>query len=300
MWHGPDYRAHSQYVAPARARPELWRLIFGLSVILVALVVLGQMFANTVAAVAEIFGADPQHMLATDGKTPSGVLVILFGYGLIVPSVAAVLGLLHDRSMGTLFGPWRSLTGQFVVVLLALVALNVVIELLPPWGYGADLVGNLRFAPWIALLPLSLLAIFVQTSAEEILFRGYIQQQLAARFSSPLIWMVVPSVLFGLLHYDTASQGENALYISVWAVLFGLAAADLTARSGTLGPAIALHFVNNAMALLFVSLPDGWHGLSLYVTPFSAADTEVVRAWLWVDLGFLCTSWLAARLAIRR
>ena len=76
--------------------------------------------------------------------------------------------------------------------------------------------------------------------------------------------------------------------------------ADLTARAGTLGPAIAVHFVNNVTAILIVSMPDNLSGLALYLSPFSLADTEAVRAWLPVDFGFMLVSWLTARLAIRR
>ncbi|WP_338153259.1 CPBP family intramembrane glutamic endopeptidase [Pseudophaeobacter leonis] len=76
-----------------------------------------------------------------------------------------------------------------------------VILVLPPYDFGAPLVSNLGFWPWLGLLPLSLLAVLVQVSAEEVVFRGYLQQALAARFKSPVIWLVAPSALFGLAHY---------------------------------------------------------------------------------------------------
>ena len=75
--------------------------------------------------------------------------------------------------------------------------------------------------------------------------------------------------------------------------------ADLTARAGTLGPAIAVHLVNNASALIFVSLPDSLSGLSLYTVPYSMSDTEQLRAWLVVDFALMIVGWLAARVAIR-
>jgi uncharacterized protein len=153
---------------------------------------------------------------------------------------------------------------------------------------------------WLLLLPLSLLAVLVQVSAEEIVFRGYVQQQLAARFNSPLIWMVLPSALFALGHYLPAEAGENALMVALWAGVFGILMADLTARSGSLGPAIAVHLWNNVSAILIVSLPDDLSGLALYLTPFSMDDAAAIRTWLPVDFALMLVSWLAARLAIRR
>ena len=82
--------------------------------------------------------------------------------------------------------------------------------------------------------------------------------------------------------------------------LFGAAMADLTARAGNLGPAIAVHFVNNALALLVVALPDQLGGAALYLLPFGMSDVEVMRAWMPVDFVTTCLMWLVARLAIRR
>jgi membrane protease YdiL (CAAX protease family) len=140
----------------------------------------------------------------------------------------------------------------------------------------------------------------VQVASEEILFRGYIQQALAARFSSPLFWMLIPAVLFGFGHYLPGQAGGNAWMIALWATIFGVLMADLTARAGTLGPAIALHLVNNVTAILIVSVPDSLSGLSLATTPYSLSEAGDMRGWLLIDFALMFVSWLAARVAIRR
>jgi membrane protease YdiL (CAAX protease family) len=206
----------------------------------------------------------------------------------------------HDRHIGAVLGDWPLLVSQFRDVLILLILLNVAVWVLPPWDWGAPFVSNLSLSTWMMLLPISLLAVFVQISAEEVLFRGYLQQQLAARFSSPLVWMVLPAVVFGWGHYLPESDGVVAGPVALWAVVFGILMADLTARAGTLGPAIAVHLVNNVSAMMLVSLPDGFSGLALYLAPFSMEDTDMILAWLPVDFVFMIVSWLAARLAIRR
>lgn len=228
------------------------------------------------------------------------MLFLLASFGLMTISVIIALRVAHLRGIAEVLGPSALFKQQFSAVLVILVLVNVVVAVLPPWGMGGELEANTPPVRWIVVLPFALIAIMVQVSAEEILFRGYLQQQLAARFSSPLVWGVVPAVLFGLGHYMPNEAGDNAYLFIIWAVIFGLMMADLTARAGTLGPAIAVHFVNNTAALLFVSLPDGLSGLSLFVTSFDMADTEQVRAWLPVDFAMMVVSWLAARLALRR
>ena len=83
-------------------------------------------------------------------------------------------------------------------------------------------------------------------------------------------------------------------------MLFGLAAADLTARSGSLGPALALHFANNVSALMLTSMQDHWDGLALYVFPFGPEAVEAIRAMMPVEVLVILCSWLVARIAIRR
>ena len=299
MMRWPDYRPHANFVAPAQERPSIGLFLVGLCVAATAFIALNRLFFDFLYSVT----GDNSEQIYQDilnGATPFGMYVQLFTFGLITLSVALVVRLIHRRAVRTLLGPGRLFLNQFTLVCVMLILLTAVLYALPPWDMGESYAQNMALGAWLLLLPLSLLAVLVQSSAEEVLFRGYIQQQLAARFRSPLIWMLLPSVLFGLGHYMPATAGENALIIAVWAGLFGLMMADLTARSGTLGPAIALHFINNVSAVLIVSLPDGLAGLALYVAPFSLDNTELLRAWLPVDFMLMLVFWLAARLAIRR
>ena len=95
------------------------------------------------------------------------------------------------------------------------------VPLLPPLEIAAD--------PrlWLAFLPLALLGVLVQTGAEELVFRGYVQSHLAARFGAPLVYMTVPSLLFGLAHYNPGELGAN-----LWIVETGLAAGDKVTVDG--------------------------------------------------------------------
>jgi len=297
--HWPDYRAHQAFIAPARNRAEVWRLLVGLFLAALAMIAFNQLFFDVMYRLAgDQRGALYDQIIS--GTTPLAMYIQLFTFGFLILSVAITLRFLHHRPIRSLLGPLRPCLSQFAAVAVMLLAVGFAIFLLPPWDMGAEYLPNIALGVWVMLLPLSLLAVLVQVSAEELLFRGYVQQQLAARFRSPFVWMVLPSVLFSLGHYLPDTAGENALIIAVWAGLFGILMADLTARSGTLGPAIAVHFINNISAILIVSLPDNLSGLALYLTPFSLEDTAQLRAWLPVDFGLMVVFWLAARLAIRR
>jgi len=72
---------------------------------------------------------------------------------------------------------------------------------------------NLPLSQWLGLLPLTLAFLLIQVSAEELVFRGYLQSQLAALGLHRFVWIMIPSAIFGLLHYDPAVMGAAAPWI---------------------------------------------------------------------------------------
>ena len=288
------YGPHEHLVAPARASARLRRLAAGCVAICVIFVLFSLVFSSFQSALwSPEFGAEFQ-----TASTPASALVSLFFFGVLILSVWLTLWLFHSRSLLSLLGPLRPGLRQFRLSLLALVPIYAILMLLPaPADFEVSL--NMAFGLWLLLLPLGLIGLLIQVAAEEFLFRGYLQSQLAARFSTPLIWIGVPSALFALLHYDTGLAGDHAWMVVLWAGAFAAAAADLTARAGTLGPAIGLHLVNNFSAILIAAPEGNFDGLALYSYPFTLADLDVMAALMPVEMMLLLCSWLAIRLALR-
>lgn len=293
------YRSHEMLVAPARGTEQLWRLVMGVILIAGVVLLISQFVNQTLVTLlgnsgyASLIGAD-------GGSTPFAVLYLLTSFGFLTLGVVVALRVAHQRGFAALLGDWTLLRQQFVAVLSMMILINICIMLLPPWSGGLPIEPNIAPGTWAVLVPFALIAILVQVSAEEIVFRGYLQQQLAARFASPLIWLGVPSALFGIGHYMPQAAGENAFMLAVWAGCFGLVMADITARAGTLGPAIAIHLSHNAVAILFVSIQDELSGLALYTVTIDLADTDAVSGMFPIEFMMIFVSWLGARLAIRR
>lgn len=286
------------FIAPAQAYPELWRLLVGM-------VVLVSAYFLPLAIAFGAFG-----FLASSGQsnaafaelnamdTPKATLAVLFSFVAMVFAVWAAARLMQRRGLATLIGPWGQSLRNFARVSVYLLVFQAVLFVLPI--AQPPRIQSMALVQWLMLLPVTLVAVLIQTSAEELVFRGYLQQQLAARFASPLVWLVGPALLFGLVHYDPETMGDNTWKIVAWACVFGLAAGDLTARTGNLGAAIALHFVNNLGAIALVSLDGPLSGLALFKLPFDGADTQTMPALLWLDLVSILIAWLIARLALRR
>lgn len=286
------------FVAPARRAPALWRTLVG-AVLIVLLY--GGALAAALGALVLLFGRAEAYRLASehlDPTTPAGTLTLLATFAAMGAAPMIVVRRLHRRGVATLFGRAPRVLRDFVVcagVVGAFYALTVA-----AWSLVFDAVPSLAPATWLMLLPLTLLGLLVQTGAEELVFRGYLLQQLAARFRSPLVWLVVPSVLFGLVHYAPAVGGGNAWILVAGAALFGLFAADLTARSGSIGAAWGFHFANNVMALAVLATDGTITGVALYLTPYAADAEGPVRFALLVDYAMLAVAWALCRAVVRR
>ena len=259
----PAYAAHARFIEPARAVSDLRLLLIGVLVIEAAFqasVYLMEPFLMLVPLAA------PQEVL--EGTSARGLLIQLSSFAILGLAVVMVSRRMHGRGFASLIGPPRLAMRQLLKVSLVLGTLVLVIEFLPP---DFEMLAQTEMRPlpqWLAILPLALGALLIQTGAEELFYRGYVQQQLAARFSQTWVWMVLPSLLFAMAHYSPSSAPTEAAQYVIWSFLFGLAAADLTARSGTLGPAIAFHLVNNALAFLLYGEAGGFDsGLSLFLFP---------------------------------
>jgi len=284
------------YVMPACAEPALWRLL--LAVLLVMFVQAGVLAMILVAAYPvigplEYFGWVMK--LRAPGE-PAPALVLLFSFtGLFLGTLLAAAAL-HGRGPGSLIGPAGEAARAFLLTLAIAVpvyALSLGLGMLayPP-------VPNLDPALWLRLLPVALLLVLVQTSAEELFFRGYLAQQLAARFAARWLWMGLPAVLFASGHL---APGTGASWLTVGAALaFALIAADLTERTGNLGAAIALHFLNNTVAVLLVAVKGTITGLALYVTPFGLAEAGARPLPALVDVALLVLLWGVLRRVLPR
>ena len=290
----PEFNA---YIAPARLYPQIWRLILGILLILfVYLGFVALVFWGGFAYVTPFkFLSWANAVMTTQGGVPTLIMLFTFVGMALGPIIAAPA--CHMRGPGTLFGPFATtMRGFFTTATIVLLiyagyaAVTFYIE--PPQP-------NMPVNEWLGLLPYALPLVLIQTSAEELIFRGYLQQQLAARFKSRFFWMVLPSLLFASLHYDKSLEGNLWLVLGITFAI-ALIAADLTEKTGSLGAAIGLHFANNVFALLIISVQDTITGLSLYVTPYGKSDTSALPLEIGINLILLLVVWRILRVALDR
>jgi len=298
------YAAHASFIAPARHATQLWRVI--------AMIVGFEVIFNLSPAMfALILPSADLRAEFYEGVTAFGTLAQFACFGIAAMGLVLLLQLLHKRDFWSLVGPAEAARENLIRVTGLVAFWLLIVELLPPYIDTADLAYTRDFVLWLGLLPVAFLVLLIQVGTEELFFRGYLQQQFACLSRRRLAWMVVPSVMFGGLHYWNGNGAAEGIIWAIWATFLGMACADLTARTGNLGAAIGLHLANNAFALLIVAI-DGWpaSGVALFVYPYEdpalyAWGVEAVwTPWVMFQLVTMLLStwimWLAARIAVRR
>ena len=295
--HLMSYDPYEALIAPARAKASLLRLILGLVITaLLYMLLLSLSWQVLLSVMGEAWFE--QTLQVPGPSSPSQMFVMLGGFGLLTAAVSFTVWSLHHHSPLLLIGDFARARAQFFRTMIRLFALATVVAVIT--SNSSTVVQNLPLSQWLGLLPLSLAFLLIQVSAEELVFRGYLQSQLAALGLHRIVWIVIPSAIFGLLHYDPAVMGAAAPWMVLSTTLFGVIAADLTARSGTLGPAIAFHFVWNFYSIIFCGFSDYLGGLALFSYDFSITDEERLISLVPYDAAFLLLAYLTMRIALRR
>ena len=181
----------------------------------------------------------------------------------IFPAALLVLFLgmqfLHKRRFKTLITPqpkiaWRRmlLSGGLWFLISALSDVVTALWITPgnySWSFNP--------ASFIPFAILALILIPIQTSTEELVFRGYLMQAFSLLTKRPWIPLVLSAVLFASLH---SANPEIAAYGFGWMIPFylgmGLILGWITLYTGGLEASLGVHIANNLYAGLMVTFPS--------------------------------------------
>lgn len=202
-------------------------------------------------------------ILVTDLKTQKPTVpayqylavAILQFIGIII-GLWLVMKFLHERPFKTLITPFAEINWKRIAQSAGLwFGITIVVEILFYSLYPNMYSFSLKTDDFIPALVVGLIMIPIQSTAEELLFRGYLLQGIGMKN----IWVgvIITGVFFGLAHGlnpETEKVGF-ALGISYY-ISVGLFFALLAVFDKKLELPIGIHAANNVYAFLIVSYPD--------------------------------------------
>lgn len=278
-------------------RPKAWRWLAGTLFIIIAWQAVGLILT---IGTADFFDYDLESLFATDDATLAEVrklpawstaATVLISFVPLFLATLLAYRLFLRRNIRALFTSqdkysWRNTWIGFAVMSMILLILG-----------GSDLLLNSDSYTWSlqlsVFLPYLLIAFTllpIQTTAEELFFRGWLQQWLDNGRRS--IWFIcfAGGLLFAAPHmFNPEVSGNDLLLPLISYAATGFMLAWVSFRDKSLEIAIGAHFANNLLAALFISSTDSaLPSVSLFTTPevnwgFSAViSVLIVPIFIWL------------------
>jgi len=181
------------------------------------------------------------------------LMLIPFAVGLFV--TVLLIKALHKRSFsetvnGTKKVRWNRILTGFCIWLLLMFVYLVIYYIVNPENF----VVQFNIQTFIPLVFIAFIFIPLQITFEELLFRGYLAQGIGAWTKNRWLVVLIPSVLFGLMH----SANPEVSTFGFWEtmpqyILFGLIFGFASVFDDGIELAIGVHAANNIFSCLFVT-----------------------------------------------
>jgi hypothetical protein len=240
-----------------QGKNEAWRTVLAVLLMLVAWQVLGAMPSAILLVWMAFHG---QLHAGSTGTVLQGMDTLVGFIALMLASVFFLLGIylsmrfIHRRPLRTLVTPARSLDRgrlfQGFGVWFGLVALMSLAEALIFPGRYIWTPDPVRFFPFLFF---ALIFIPIQTSAEELFFRGYVLQGIGLHWKNIWVLSIISGVLFGLPHLLNPEASVNYPLLGFYYFAFGFCLAFITLRDGKLELALGAHAANNLFSVIIAN-----------------------------------------------
>ena len=274
------------------ARPKLWRWILGTVIILFSWLIIGGLLT---ILVAEIFNLDLAVLTAVDDEgrallrsyaawqAASAVLISFIP--LLLAPILLHRFLLRGKVKELFTRSGRSFAGEVRIGALVMLGL-IFASSIPDFIFNnSDYKWSFDLEKFLPYLVIALLLIPMQTTAEEVFYRGWIQQRLEKGARS--IWLVstIGGLLFALPHLANPEVSGNIALPIIGYGSTGFMLTWVTMRDKSMGLAVGAHAANNLSAgLLVSSIDSALPSASLYVTPEVSWGPAAVVSVLFIPL----------------
>ncbi|HMB25365.1 MAG: lysostaphin resistance A-like protein [Chloroflexota bacterium] len=248
----------SDYLEVARSgKNDWWRYLISLPGIIIIWLTVGAIPVLLLMGYV-LMDDDPVTNLSATGFTGIPVVLDFLATMLtFVPFLVATLlavRFIHARPLRTLFtGAVHIRWGRILAgagVWFGIAALVSIVEaLLYPGRYV------LTFQPVTLLIYTFVALIFVpiQTSAEEIFFRGYLLQWMGLRLKNKWILAFINGMLFFLPHMVNPEMAIDSILVGLGYFAMGFFFAFITLQDNGMELALGMHAANNLFAALFAN-----------------------------------------------
>ena len=189
-------------------------------------------------------------------KLPSNptLFLILLPFAVVLPFIYLVVTRLHQRSFLSLITSRDRV--DYKKILFSFLLWGTVSALMVIFDYmmsPEDYVWNFKPLTFLILLLISVVMIPLQTSMEELIFRGYLMQGFGVLFKNRWMPLLITSILFGLLHIWNPEIDKLGIHLIWYYIGTGLFLGVITLMDEGIELALGFHAANNLVTALLVT-----------------------------------------------
>ncbi len=284
---------------------EWYRYFFGVVLILFFWLVLGSLFV-VVPLLWVMLDGDP----ATAVDRQTGMMIginpminyvaLNLSFGMMIVGVFVAVRFVHGRPFRSIITPaktfeWRRMWQGFGVWLLLVTVASLVEYLLHPEIYTVVFEAR-RFLPFALVV---LLLTPMQTTAEELLFRGYLLQATGHWGRNFVVLSLVNGILFMLPHLGNPELAASAILLPLFYLSFGAVFSYITLRDNSAALAIGAHAANNLYSALFANYTgSALQTESIFLVTELDAVYAVASFWAMAVIFYLVLFWRREKTAV--
>jgi len=161
---------------------------------------------------------------------------------------------LHKRKIITIITSRKTVDwNRFFYAFFIWFIIGVLLIVVDYYNSPEDYVWNFKPIQFFVLLLISIVFLPIQTSLEELLFRGYLMQAFGVWFKKSFVALILTAVIFGLLHGLNPEVEKLGWIVMIYYIGTGLVLGIFTLMDEGTELVLGFHAANNIVAAVLVS-----------------------------------------------
>ncbi|MGE8079998.1 CPBP family intramembrane glutamic endopeptidase [Peribacillus loiseleuriae] len=172
------------------------------------------------------------------------------------------LRIVHKRKLKTLITAndrinWKRIFSSFILYFGLMGVVEVVDFLVFP---GHFVWNEFDLQKFLFLFFVVLLLTPIQTTVEELIFRGFLLQWIGKIMTRPVLLGIIMALIFGSLHFSNPEMERSAIWVGLDYVFIGFMLTFLAVKMGSSELSIGAHAANNMFLFWFIGDPQSVGG----------------------------------------
>ena len=182
------------------------------------------------------------------------LFLVLLPFAVVLPFVYLVVTRLHNQSILSLITARNRVDYNKIFFSFMLWgSISTLMVFFDYWMSPEDFRWNFKPLTFLILFLISIVMIPLQTTLEEIIFRGYLLQGFGVLFKNRWMPLLTTSTLFGLLHLWNPEIDKLGIHLIWYYIGTGLFLGLITLMDEGLELALGFHAANNLVTALLVT-----------------------------------------------